>query len=188
MKKLITVCMFVFTVVWLQAQTLTWDIKFFKVETWETLPINQIIRMETGENFTISITPASDCYAYIFCYDSERDIAVILNELLKGGNETYLDRFEVGGAAGTDTFYVIMSLARQTRLESLIQTFSSNPSQQNGNSLYREVVSLQNSSSGLGEPASTFIASGGTSRGSSVEYATRFSEKNMYVRAISIRH
>jgi hypothetical protein len=188
MKKLVTVCLFVFAAVWLQAQTLTWDIKFFKIATWETLPINQIIRMETGEGFTISITPASDCYAYIFCYDSERDITVIMDGLMKAGNETYLDRFEVGGPSGIDTFYVVMSLARQTRLENLIQIFNSNPSQQNGNTLYREVVSLQNSSSGLGEPASVFIASGGTSRGSSVEYATRFSEKNMYVRAISIRH
>jgi len=188
MKKVIAVFLFVFAVVCLQAQTLTWDIKFFRVETWETLPINQIIRMETGEEFTISITPASDCYAYIVCYDSERNIAVLLDEPMKGGIEKYLDRFEVEGESGTDTFYVVMSSTRQTRLESLIQTFNRNQSRQNANNLFREVVSMQNATSGLGEPASAFVPSGGTSRGVLSEHVTRFSGKETYVRTISIRH
>jgi hypothetical protein len=82
-----------------------------------------------------------------------------------------------------------MSVNRQTGLENSIQTYNKNSnSRRNVNNLYREVVNLQTAVSNLGEPASSLIASGGTTRGTQQEYVTRFSEKTMYVRAITIRH
>jgi hypothetical protein len=144
--------------------------------------------MENGEDFLITVIPAADCFGYIVYYDSNREILVLHDGPMNGRNEVHFGPFEVEEPPGTETLYVIMSLERQTKLEGLIQTFNSNQSRQNANNLYREVVSLQNTASGLGEPASVFIASGGTARGEYEEYATRFSEKKMYVRAISIRH
>jgi len=188
MKKAVVLFLFLTAGVCIQAQTLSWDIKFLKGTARESVPINQIIRMENGEDFLITVIPAADCFGYIVCYDSNREISVLYNAPMNGRNEVYFGPFEVEEPQGTETLYVIISLERQTRLESLIQTFNSNQSRQNANNLYREVVSLQNTASGLGEPASNFIPSGGTSRGSSEEYATRFSGKDIYVRAITIRH
>jgi len=188
MKKAIVLFLFLTAGVCIQAQTLSWDIKFLKGNSKESVPVNQIIRMENGEDFLLVIIPASDCFGYVVYYDSNRDISVLHNAPVKGKNEVFLGPFEVEEPPGTETLYVIISKERQTKLESLIQTFNSNQNRQNANNLYREVVSLQNTASGLGEPASNFIASGGTSRGSSEEYATRFSGKDIYVRAITIRH
>jgi len=188
MKKITVLFLFLTAGVYIQAQTLSWDIKFLKGTARESVPINQTIRMENGENFLITITPAADCFSFIVCYDSNREISVLYNASMNGKNEVYLGPIKVEDPPGTETLYVIMSKERQTKLEGLIQAFNSNQSRQNSDNLRREVVSLQNAASGLGEPASSFIASGGTSRGSSEEYATRFSGKDMYVRTITIRH
>jgi len=189
MKKIVMVCLFIFTAVCLQAQTLSWDIQFLSGRAQESVPINQIIRMQTGDVFLITIRPASDCFGYIVSYDSQRQVNVIFNEPLLGGDVIYIGPFDIEPPSGTETLYVIMSMERQTRLEGLIQSYSDNPdSRQHSSSLYREVVKFQNEVSVLGEPASTFIASGGTTRGRSGNYVNRFSGKDLYVRAISIRH
>jgi hypothetical protein len=188
MKKFIAVFVFIAAAVSLYAQSFSWDIKFIQGRERESVAINRAIRMVNGENFWITVTPASDCFYYVVIYDSSREIAVLHDTPLKAGNEISLGPFEIEDPPGTETLYVITSMARQTNLESLIQGFNSNPSRQNTNNLYREVVNLQTAASGLGEPASSFVPSGGTSRGDSPEYVTRFSGKDMYVRAITIRH
>jgi len=171
------------------AQTLSWNIAFYKGKERETLSISRTIRMKTGETFRIAIRPENDCYCYVVCYDSERAVYVLQNTFLKAGSEISTDPIEITDPPGTETIYVIMSLKRQEQLDSLIQKYNNNAnSRQDANNLYREVVSLQNTASGLGEPASSFIASGGTTRGASGEYATRFTGKGMYVRAIAISH
>jgi hypothetical protein len=108
--------------------------------------------------------------------------------LLRGA-ETNLGPYELEDPPGTETFYVIMSLAKQERLESLIKTYDANPgNSQNRENLRQEIARLQDAVSALGQPASSFIQGGGTSRGSTQEYVTRFSEKNIYVSPIIIRH
>ena len=181
--------MFIFAVVCLQAQTFSWDIKLLRGSARESVQINRTIRMENGEEFQITIKPASDCFAYLVCYDSARQVIVLHNEQLKGSNEVSIGPFVLEAPPGTETFYVIVSVERQTRLESLIRSYNNNPgSVQNADNLRTEIADLQRKASELGEPASAFIPSGGTSRGSTEEYATRFSEKDMYVRPIAIRH
>jgi hypothetical protein len=188
MKKLTMCVVFILTAVCLQAQVFSWDIRFLQGKKRESVSIARTIRMETGEDFLIAIKPDSNCYCYIVCYDSDREISVFKNEFITNGNEIFLDPVQITDPPGTETLYVIMSFERQTKLESLIQTYNSSASQQNANNLYREVVSLQNTASALGESAPSFIPSGGTTRGSSEEYTNRFSGKNLYVRPISIRH
>ena len=111
------------------------------------------------------------------------------NRNITGSEELLFGPFRLTEPAGTETIYIIMSQERQVNLEALILHFNNNPdSRQHANNLYREVVNLQNSVSRLGEPASSYIPSGGTSRGNTQQYATRFSGNNLYVRAITIRH
>jgi len=176
----------------LHAQSLTWDIKFLKGNPQESVPISRQIRMETGETLLLTIKPETDCFCYIVFYDSERQISVLRNAPIQSGVEVRIGPFELEEPSGVETFYVIMSLERQSNLESLIQAFNVNSnSRQNANNLYNEVANLQKTASNLGEPASSFVASGGTTRGmteETIQQATRFSGKAMYVRAITIRH
>lgn len=189
MKKLAALFLLLYAGFYLQAQTFSWDIKFFDELKRESVPISQIIRMQNGDEFSLVITPAEDCFAYVVCYDSARRIIVLHEGQIKSRNEIFLGPFAIEDPAGTEILYVVMSLERQTKLENLIQTHKKNPnSRQHANNLYREVVRLQNTVSSLGEPPSVFIPSGGTTRGGSEDFATRFSEKNMYVRTITIRH
>ena len=192
MKKAVSLFILVFIALGLEAQTLSWDIKFLKGRPGESIPINQVIRMESGENFQVYINPASDCFCYVVCYDSERQIAVHYNGPLKGGIEKYIGNFAIDDQFKTETLYIIMSLARRPTLENLIRNYINNQkSRQHANNLFREVSRLQNEASSLGEPSSVFIPTGGTTRSGtskSEAYSTRFSDKNLYVRPITIRH
>jgi hypothetical protein len=193
MKKIAAMFVFFTTGICLYAQALAWDVKFLKGRAQESLPISRQIRMETGDFFLITVKPEADCFCYVVFYDSSREITVLKDAPLMGGVEMNIGPFELEEPAGIETFYVIMSLERQKNLESFIQTFNNNSSRQNANNLYNEVVNLQKTVSSLGEPASSFIASGGTTRAGPSEQAqqtqvTRFSGKAMYVRAITIRH
>jgi len=193
MKK-ITVFLIVFFSAFLSlyAQSLSWEIKFYKGKNSETVPISRQITMKTGEILLITIKPETDCFCYIVFYDSERQISVLRNAPVQKDVEVKIGPFELEEPSGVETFYVIMSLTKQSNLESLIQAFNANSnSRQNANNLYNEVANLQKTASNLGEPASSFVASGGTSRGApdeTVQQATRFSGKNIYVRAITVRH
>jgi len=190
MKKIAAVLIFVFSAICLQAQDLSWNIMFLKGRGRESVSISQIIRMETGEVFQIAITPDSNAFCYVMAYDSGRNIYTLHNAPLTAGNEILINQLQLTPPSGTETIYVIMSLERLTRLESLIQAHQANPnSRQHTDSLRREIVSLQNTASRLGEPISSFIPGGGTARGSStIEHVNRFSGVGLYVRTITIRH
>ena len=188
MKKIFTVTLLFLTAVCLQAQTLSWDFRFLMGRERESVPVSRIIRMETGQDFLFTILPALNTYCYIIFYDSQRNISVLRDQPLNAGNEMSFGPFQLVSPSGTETIYVIMSLRRQGELERLIQGYKNNPeSREHSNNLYREVVRLQNAASGLGEPAAVFIPGGGTTRGEQ-NFVTRFSGKDLYVRAITIRH
>jgi len=188
-KKKLALNVLVFAAISLQAQTLSWDIKFLRGRERESIPISQIIRMQTGEEFSINIIPASDCFLYVVCYDSSRQLIVFYYGQALGGSQIHLGPYRLVDPPGTETLYVIISLSKEEQLETLIQNHINNTdSRQHADSLRREVARLQNVSSELGEPASIFIPSGGTTRGFSQEYVTRFTGNNMYVRTIAIRH
>ena len=188
MKKIAAALILVFTGFYLQAQTLTWDIEFRKIKTQETLEINRTIRMETGDEIRVTVTPANDCFAYILLYlDAEQKYAVGHNGTMKGGEGKALG-IRLEDPPGTERLYVIMSLTRQARLESFIQVYNNTPNIQNRNNLLGEITSLQDTVSRLGERPGVIVPSGGTMRGGGEEIATRFSEKDLYVRAIAIRH
>jgi hypothetical protein len=189
MRKIAVILMFLTIGVCLQAQSLSWNVRFVRGLSQESVPIAQIIRMETGDTFLITISPETAAFCYVIGYDSNRQIIVIVNESLRPNQERHIGPVMINEPSGTETIFVIMSTERQTRLESLIQTFNSNPdSRQHANNLHREVVALQNRVSRLGEPASVYIPSGGTTRGNTQQFVTRFSGSNLYVRAITIRH
>ena len=191
-----TILMFFAIGVSLNAQDLSWEIIFSRGIQQESVPISRQIRMETGEQFQISILSDSNSFCYLVHYGSSREIAVLFNSQIRGGNEVNIGPFQLINPSGIETIYVIMSLERQTELERLIQAYNNNPnSRRHANNLLREVARLQTAASELGEPASAFIASGGTTRTAvSTESntiqnrVTRFSEKVLYVRAITIRH
>jgi len=189
MKKTMIITFFLFTAILLYAQTLSWDITFLRGRNRESIPISRTIHMETGQSFQIFITPAVNSFCYVVVYDSSRQIFVLYDQSIRAGNEITLGPLRLEEPSGTETLYVIMSLERQTSLENLIRSHRSNPqSRQNADNLRREIVRLQNTASALGEPASVFIPSGGTTRGSTQEHVTRFSGQSLYVRTIAVRH
>jgi hypothetical protein len=194
MKKVIALFFFVAMAVCLQAQDLTWDLKFLKGRERESVQVSRIIQMDTGEPFQFIITPGSNCYCYVILRDSNQKIDVRCNEFLT--KEKTFGPWPLSGS-GTEIFYVIMSLEGQSNLENLIVAYKNNPSsQQNADNLYKEVVRLQNLASVPGvsgspiEPSGGVVIQGGSTgaRGGDKEYINHFDGKNLYVRPISIRH
>ena len=187
MKKIAVAIILVITGVCLQAQTLTWDIELRRVKRNETVEINRPIRMETGEDIRVTITPATDCIAYILLYrDSEQRYYVGYNGKMNGGEKNPIF-FTLINPPGTVRLYVIMGFTRQAKLESLIQAYNGNQTYENRESLRNEIANLQVMVSAGGEPPSAILPSGVTNK-EGEEFATRFSNRDMYVRAITIRH
>jgi len=176
-------------------ESLDWQIQFLREQNRVSMPINRTIRMETGEGFRLVIGPDNDCYCYVLVYDSEQHIYVWYNQAAKKDSRIQLAPFALTEPSGTETIYVIVSSSRQEELEGLITLFNNSPSRQNTYNLYREIVRLQNAASSLGEPASAIITSGGSFRDADTpspddeeNFATKFTGKELYVRAIGIRH
>jgi hypothetical protein len=171
-------------------QNLIWDIQFQKGSYREIVPYSQTITKESGQELYAVISPASDCFCYVVSENSERKMVVLYEQIIKGGNEISLNPLQADNSLGTTTLYIIMSLVRQNKLEGFIKSYKDSPSlQRHANNLRGEIARLQDTVSGLGEPVIAVIASGGTTRGpsSNQDYVTQFSEKNIYVRAITIR-
>jgi hypothetical protein len=191
MKKAVAVCLFVVTGVCLQAQTLSWDLRFTKMvvsgET-ETLPVDETISMKKGDTYLITLTPANDCYCYVVKYDRAGKISVLYDQPVKGSKVTNMEAVTIEDPRGTDTLYVIMSLKRQTKLEGLIKSFNNDSSRQNTTNLREELASLQKTTSEGGEPPVFFVQSAGTKREIQPPYVTQFSGKDIYVRTIAIRN
>jgi len=196
MKKLLLLCPFIGVLIFQafaqNVQNLTWDLQLKKGKEWEAIPKNQIISVENGQNFTFFITPESNCFCYVISQNSERKIFVLYDQPVKGDMELKIEPLKADNSPGAKTLYVIMSVERQTKLEDAIKNYKSDPnSQKNANNLQGEIAKLQDTASSLGEPSSALITSGGTTRGGAgatpEEYITRFSEKKIYVRTITVR-
>jgi hypothetical protein len=192
MKKILLTCLLtgiaVFQVQAQKAQSLTWDIQLLKGKDRESLPRSQTVTVEDGQNVFIIISPASDCFCYVLSQNSERKLFVLHEQPIKGEMKIRVNPLQADNSPGAKTLYVIMSTEKQTKLEDLIKEYKSNlNSQRHANNVQGEIAKLQDTASGLGEPASVLITSGGTTRGDSEEAATRFSGKNIYVRTITIR-
>ncbi|MCL2834163.1 MAG: DUF4384 domain-containing protein [Treponema sp.] len=180
-----------------QTKTLDWDIQFFKENSGESLPINRTISMETGERFSLVITPHSDCYCYVFVYTSVQEIYVWYNQDAGKDTPIPLKPLRLTDPSGTETVYVIVSSSRQGELERLISLFKNNSSRQNTDNLYSEIARLQDAASSQGGPAVPIITNGSTSReagpvnsssGDDKIITAKFSGKDLYVRAIGVRH
>ena len=197
MKRMFVVFVAMFFVLLLPAplvsQSLDWQIQFQTGNTGESRPINEIIMMENGEEFSITVRADSDSYCYVVFLSSEREIYQLHDDaFIRRGTERSIGPFEIVPPSGTETIYVIMSLSRQTNLERLIEANERNPSsRQNFNNLYREIGTMQASVSHRGEPGTRIIPGGGSFRGAGNEntsFATRFTGNNLYVRTITIDH
>jgi hypothetical protein len=161
---------------------------FLRGKEEESVSVSRVIQMQNGQYFCLSINPASDCYCYIVLYDSEKQIIVLYDKVVKAEDPVKTKQVNINGPSGTERVYVIMSLKPQQKLEGFIKAQRDNPSSTQAiNNLYREITSLQDVASKVGEPSSTFIRIGGTTR-SAVQYVNRFWDKDLYVRTITISH
>jgi len=190
MKKLFLVCLFI-GIGSFQAfaqRALTWDIQLLLGGEREALPKSQSITVDGEQNLFIIVIPASDCFCYIISQNAERKLFILHDQPIKGEGRIRVNPLQADKSPGVKTLYVIMSLDKQAKLEDAIKNFKGDSnSQRNVNNLQGEIAKLQDTASGLGEPASALITSGGTTRGSAQDLITRFSEKSLYVRTITIR-
>ena len=197
MKKTFLICFFIGIVVFqAQAQNtqdLTWDLQLLKGGQREPLPRSQSITVESGQEVFIVVSPSTDCFCYIISQNSERKLFILHDQPVRGERKVRVNPLQEDKSPGEKTLYVIMSLVRQTKLEDFIKSYKGDlNSQMYADNMQGELAKLQETASGLGEPARALVTTGGTTRGGEAEegervIATRFSGKNMYVRTVTIR-
>jgi len=170
------------------SQSLDWQIQFLRGSTMESVPVDEVIKMEKNSEFSMVIKADSNSYCYVIFYDEDRQCHVLNNQALRAGVELRTGGW-INEPSRTQTVYVIMSLSRQTDLERMITTHGRNQdSRQNNNNLFNEIAKLQNASS-PGEQVSPYNPRGSGDRdggNTSQIPAARFSGKDFYVWPISV--
>ena len=191
MRKFLLMYLF-FSVSMLYSQELTWQVQFLKGGMREPLPESQSITVENGQDFRLSITPASDCFCYVLYQGSDRKFSVLNSQAAKGDDEINFP-LPAEKLTGKATLFVIMSLTKQTSLESYIAQYKKNSnSRRPANKLHEEIAKLQEEVSDIGRTIIDIIPSGGTTRSHTEMkeedplYTTMFSGNKIYVRAITI--
>jgi hypothetical protein len=192
----------------------TWDLRLEKKVSAAPLDFNQTIEklkeavppdappnvvnhsLAKDDDFTIRIKSEANSYCYIIQYGPDRKVTVYHDEQLNAGVEKAFSPI-LTSSAGVDTFYIIMSAKRETKLENVIKAYKRSPSSRQVNSnVYYEALAIQKADEPLGEPPQRFTISGGTARGTPANVpadnppggTARYSGRNRYVRSISVKH
>ncbi|MCL2265544.1 MAG: hypothetical protein FWC22_05825 [Treponema sp.] len=186
MKKFAAVFLFLTVCVCVHAQTLTWDIKFLRLQPQKFESVSDTITMETGNQFIFTVKPDVNAYCYVVAKMSSGAVAVMHSQPMKGSVEIFFGPFALAEPVGSETIHVIMSLERQTNLENLINAFQKeSDSKHHADSLYQEVMRLKNDAL-ANETESKYIPL--DTAGAMQHYVTRFSGGALYVGTIFIRH
>ncbi|MDR2094053.1 MAG: hypothetical protein LBP76_00855 [Treponema sp.] len=193
----------------------TWDLRLEKKTSGIPLDFNQTIEklevavippdtppdtanrsLARDEDFTIKVKPQANTYCYIIQYGPDRKVTLYYDAQINAGTEKAFEPV-LTGSAGIDTFYIIMSSKRETKLENVIKAYRRSPNVRQVNSnVYYEALAIQKADEPLGEPPQRFTISGGTSRGTPANVPSdnppsgtaRYSGRGRYVRTISVKH
>lgn len=192
----------------------TWDMRLEKKTSGTPLDFNQTIEkledalpsdappdvvnhsLARGEDFTIRVKSQANAYCYIIQYGPDRKVTLYHDTPLNAGVEKAFSPV-LTSSPGVDTFYIIMSAQRETKLENVIRAYRRSPNvRQTNSNVYYEALAIQKADEPLGEPPQRFTISGGTARGTPANVPSdnppsgtaRYSGRNRYVRIISVKH
>jgi hypothetical protein len=165
-----------------------WDLRFEKrTASAEFLDIARIVRLNRTESFVIKIESGQNAYCYLFQRTNDGKIQILNDKQISGVVNFYPEALQ-----GTETFYVIMSVTRESDLEKFIAEYRQDPSSKpRANSLYKEILDLQAKVHKVGEPALQYTSvAGATARGPMPPPpvgTARYSGQNRYVRSVIVR-
>jgi hypothetical protein len=169
-------------------ETFSWDLRFEKKSnSAEFLDIARTVRLNRTESFIIKIESGQNTWCYLFQRSTDGKIQILSDRQISGAVD-----FSPEALPGTETFYVIMSAAREPVLERLVAEYRQDPSSRiKANSLYKEILDVQSKVHKVGEPALQYTSvAGATARGDMPPPpvgTARYSGQDRYVRSIIVR-
>ena len=181
---ILTMSMF-FAIPVFSQQNLTWSMALIKGNS--TLSFLQPVEMKDGESFNITIRPVQKCYAYIIVQDSEKQMMVFLDRSLAAGETWQTKPITLTLPAGTETFYVVMSLSEQKDLKRAIDNFNKENNSRTSRNLNTAVLEVRRSTSQFKENPEKPVNMGGAFRGTE-SVGTEFTGAETYVKTIVINH
>ncbi|MDR3171887.1 MAG: hypothetical protein LBU17_09715 [Treponema sp.] len=216
-KQLVMIALCLVTLGSLGAQNpgFTWDLRLETKSNGTALDFNQTIAILGAEELadapedlishaaqedglSLRMSSRANAYCYVIQYGQDRKVTILNDTQIKAGAEQVFS-LSLSAASGTDTFYIIMSLNKEDKLDNYIKAYKRSPaSRQSHSNVYYEVLAIQKADDPLGEPPQKFTISGGTARGAPGTAAldadapstgtARYSGRNHYVRSISVKH
>ncbi|MDR3335006.1 MAG: DUF4384 domain-containing protein [Treponema sp.] len=192
----------------------TWDLRLEKKSNGTALDFNQTIEIlgaqeladapedlishavAQGDGLSLRMSSRTNTYCYVIQYGQDRKVTILNDTEIKAGAAQVFS-LSLSAASGTDTFYIIMSLKKEDKLDNYIKAYKRSPaSRQSHSNVYYEVLAIQKADDPLGEPPQKFTISGGTARGAPETAAldappagtARYAGRNHYVRIISVKY
>jgi hypothetical protein len=146
------------------------------------------VAMKTGDAFSFIIQSDQDAYCYVVVQDSERNTIVLHGGRILAGKELNLGPLTLTPPAGTETFYVVMSLGEQQSLAAAIKGLGTGGRQRAGRRVMNEVFGIRRQVSALRENPEKPVFMGGAFRGAEAAEGRAFSGADTYVKTITISH
>ena len=172
-----------------QGKPLNWSMALMNVSTGDLVPFSAPVQSRTGEQFRLIIDPETDCFFYMISESPGDNGLEVLYDgaLLKG--EWYSPVMVLSPPEGSESLFVIASLAEQKDLAQRISSVKANPSTANKRALMNEVFRLRSEISKFKEEPEKPVLMGGAARGASENsQGLEFSGLDAYVKTISIEH
>jgi hypothetical protein len=193
MNKFVLLCLSIIPVLPLHAQNggdFNWFMALLNQRGSVTIPAEKPVSMETGDIVNFYIKSEAGCYFYLAAQTSDNEVVIIHAGPLKSGEELQAGPVQLTNPKGTETFFIVMSMVRQRKLEQAINAYAKKPgSIRAGRTVLNEIFALRREISRLDEKPEQPVYLGGAFRAidSAVE-GMMFSDAGIYVKTVNISH
>ncbi|MDR1238605.1 MAG: hypothetical protein LBK27_00665 [Treponema sp.] len=193
MNKLVLFCVSLIPALPLHAQSggdFNWFMALLNQKGGVSVSVEKPMPMETGDILNFYIKSEAGCYFYLAAQTSDNEVVIIHAGPLKTGEELQAGPVQLTNPGGTETFFFVMTMVRQRKLERAINAYTKKPgSIRAGRAVLNEIFALRRELSRLDEKPEQPVYLGGAFRtvDSAVE-GMMFSGAGIYVKTLNISH
>ena len=186
--KIKALLLFLFLSGMLHAQSFDWSLGMVDLRKGLSLGFSRPLRLERGDTVGVFLQSNADCWVYIVAQDSNRDVAVIHNGLVKEKEAFRTSPIQIMPPSGQDTIYIIVSRKQEKTIEDRIAIFEKEQDFRTGRNVINAVMELRREILNLNEAPERPLQLGGAFRGSENLEGINYSGAEKYFKTIIINH
>jgi hypothetical protein len=170
-----------------QDRNLSWSLALVDSKS-QGLSFSRPVPMQNGDVFSLTIAGGAACYVYVIVQDSEHNVLTLHAGPARANEAVSIGPMQVTPPEGSETFYVVVSLNEQTRLQEAINAYAKSGNSRNSRNLINAVMEIRRFVSRLKESPEKPVYMGGAFRGETQTQGTGYSGVDTYVKTLIISH